>query len=80
MDSAGSHARSFLSGHPDNPITETGVRSEFTHHGAASRLGRNRADAGHHALDPLIVAGPWVLAAGGVGYVATKLVRSLRRR
>src|SRR3954452_7127069 len=27
------HLQSFLTPRPDNPITETGVRSEFTHHG-----------------------------------------------
>ena len=47
-----------------NPITETGVLSEFSHHGIASRFGRGRADVRHHPLDPVIVAGPWVLRGG----------------
>ncbi len=40
VDSLGSHFRSFLTLRPDNPITETGIRSEFTHHGLASRMGK----------------------------------------
>ena len=38
------HLRSFFTAHPDNPITETGIKSELTHHGIKSRLGRKRAD------------------------------------
>ena len=38
--------------------------SEFTHHGLASRLGQKRADLTHQPLDPIIVAGPWVIVAG----------------
>jgi hypothetical protein len=55
---------SFLTSRPDNPITETGVLSELKAHGLSSRIGRGRADVVHHALDPVIVAGPWLVAAG----------------
>ena len=41
------HLRSFFTAHPDNPITETGIKSELTHHGIKSRLGRKRADLPH---------------------------------
>ena len=68
--------RSLLSLHPDNPVSETGVVGELTHHGVRSRLGRGRTDLVHQALDPVVVAGPWVLAAV-VGVVA---VRSMLRR
>ncbi|WP_246607277.1 hypothetical protein [Paractinoplanes toevensis] len=68
---------SFASRHPDSPITEAGVRSEFTRHGARSRIGRRRADVGHHALDPVIVAAPWVLL-GGVAYLVVKRVTGRR--
>jgi hypothetical protein len=68
---------SFVSLHPDNPITESGVLSEFTHHGVASRFGQKRADVGHQALDPVIVAAPWVLA-GGLAYLLVK--RAVRSR
>ncbi|RAO37683.1 hypothetical protein PSN13_01678 [Micromonospora saelicesensis] len=64
---------SFLTRHPDNPITETGVLSEFTHHGLASRLRGKRVDRVHHPLDPVLVAAPWVLAAG-VAYLALRRV------
>jgi len=69
------HLTSFLTLHPDNPITETGVKSEFTHHGLSSRLGHKRTDVVHHPLDPIIVAGPWIAAAG----VAYKGARALAR-
>jgi hypothetical protein len=76
VDAWESHLRSFASLRPDNPITETGVRAEFTRHGLASRFGRRRTDVGHQGLDPVIVAGPWLAAAG----VAAAGVRALRRR
>jgi len=72
------HLRSFATLRPDNPVTETGVRAEFTHHGVKSRLGRKRADW-HQALDPVIVAGPWLAAAGLAWSVARRLVGSPRR-
>jgi hypothetical protein len=68
------HLRSFATLHPDNPITETGVRSEFTHGGRSSRLGQNRADVKHQWMDPVIVAGPWLVAV----LVVRKLVRAVR--
>ena len=74
VDALGAVGASFLRLHPDNPITETGVLSELTHHGVRSRLGRRRADVAHQALDPVIVGGPWVLATW-VGY---RLVKRLR--
>jgi len=62
VDAVESHLRSFLTLRPDNPITETGVLSEFTRGGLSSRVGQKRADRSHMWLDPIIVAGPWVLA------------------
>jgi hypothetical protein len=69
------HLASLLTARPDNPITETGVLSEFSRHGISSRAGRRRADVKHQLLDPIIVAGPWVLAAGLAVTVARKLFR-----
>src|SRR3954468_12326740 len=60
VDAVESHVASLRSFRPDNPVTETGIRSELTHHGLRSRLRAKRADVVHQALDPLIVAGPWV--------------------
>jgi hypothetical protein len=69
------HLRSFATLRPDNPVTETGVLSEFSRHGVRSRFGQKRADTNHQWIDPIIVGGPWVLA--GLGAVAA--VRGLRR-
>jgi hypothetical protein len=78
VDTVESALRSKVSRRPDNPVVETGVRSELTHGGLASRLGRGRADVAHHLVDPVIVAGPWLLGAVGVAAVARRL-RSARR-
>jgi hypothetical protein len=78
VDAWESHLVSFLTLHPDNPITETGVQSEFSHHGLSSRLGVKRADLVHQPLDPVIVMGPWVAAAGAASAGVRTLVRSLR--
>jgi hypothetical protein len=79
VDSIESNLRSFATLRPDNPITETGVLSEFRRHGISSRVGQKRADVKHQALDPLIVGWPWALRAGIV-YVLVKRVRRLRSR
>src|SRR4051794_2300692 len=77
VDAVEEHLRSFLTTRPDNPVTETGVRSEFTHSGLSSRLGTKRTDLVHHSLDPIVVAGPWVAAAAGAVVGARRLVRTL---
>jgi hypothetical protein len=76
VDSLESTLRSFATLHPDNLIAETGIRSEFTNHGIASRRGQKRADLAHQALDPIIVAGPWLVA----GAVAFSVVKRLAGR
>lgn len=58
--------RSLLTLRPDNPITQTGVRAELTHHGLSSRVGHGRADVKHQWMDPFIVGGPWILGALGI--------------
>jgi len=79
VDAWENHLRSFATSRPDNPITETGVLSEFSRHGISSRLGKRRADVTHQVLDPIIVAGPWVLA-GSLVFSAVKRQRRRRRR
>jgi hypothetical protein len=76
VESTGAHLRSLLSLHPDNPITETGVLGEGKHHPISSRFGEHRVDLRHTWIDPLVVAGPWLLVAG----VALSLLSSARRR
>ena len=75
VDVVESSIGSLLQGKPDNPVTESGVLSEFKAHGLSSRRGQKRADVNHQWMDPIIVAGPWV--AVGAGAVAA--VRRLRR-
>jgi hypothetical protein len=74
VDVVESRLRSAATGHPDNPVTGTGVLSEVTHHGLDSRIGRNRTDLTHQPLDALIVAAPW-LAAAGIIYAVARRVR-----
>lgn len=80
VDAWESHLRSFATARPDNPLTETGIRSELTHGGIASRRGQKRVDLSHQPLDPIVVAGPWIAALGGVAYVGVKLWGRARRR
>jgi hypothetical protein len=68
------HLKSFATPRPDNPITETGVLSEFSRHGLESRFGKKRADINHQWIDPLVVAGPWILAGLG-GIVAVRALK-----
>ena len=79
VDAWGSHLRSFATLHPDNPVTQTGVRAEFTSKGLGSRLGAKRTDLVHQPLDPVIIAGPWVAAAGAAFVGVRAAVRSVRR-
>jgi hypothetical protein len=79
VDAAESHLQSLVTLHPDNPITETGVLSEFSRRGLSSRFRRGRADLVHQPLDPIIVAGPWLLAAAGLTYVVVRMISRGRR-
>jgi hypothetical protein len=79
VDAFGSHARSFLTTRPDNPITETGVLAELKYSGGRSRFGRRRVDVKHQWLDPIIVGGPWV-AAVVIGFLGGRRVLRMSRR
>lgn len=57
---------SLLHGRSDNPIPETGILSEFKHHGLSSRFGQKRADVNHQRMDPIIVGAPWAAASAAV--------------
>lgn len=71
VDAVESHLRSFVSGRPDNPVTETGIRAEFTHGGSQALADRTRVDNSHRWMDPILVGAPWLMAAGaGLGVVA----------
>jgi hypothetical protein len=73
------HLESFTTARPDNPITQTGVKGEFTHNGWSSRVGTGRTDIRHQVLDPVLVAGPWVAAAAAAVVGGRRLVRALGR-
>jgi hypothetical protein len=79
VDAIEAHVASFATTRPDNPITEPGVKGELTHDGWSSRVGTGRSDVRHHVLDPVLVAGPWVAAAGAVVVGGRRLVRALTR-
>lgn len=70
-----SHLASFATLRPDNPITQTGIRSEWTHNGWKSRVGTRRVDNSHTWLDPIIVGGPWLLASALLVKVGRRLTK-----
>lgn len=70
-----SHLASFATLRPDNPITQTGIRSEWTHNGWKSRVGTTRVDNSHTWLDPIIVGGPWLLASALLVKVGRRLTK-----
>ena len=76
VDAIESHLVSLATFRPDQPITQTGVLSEPSRRPLRSRFGLGRADLRHIWIDPILVAGPWVLAAG----VAVSVIRRIRRR
>jgi hypothetical protein len=79
VDAIESHLASLLTLRPDNPVTETGVLSEFSRHPISSRFGKKRTDLAHQWMDPIIVAGPWLVAGGLAVTAARAAVRLVRR-
>ncbi|GAA2176504.1 hypothetical protein GCM10009846_30580 [Agrococcus versicolor] len=75
VETAGSRARSLLSTRPDQPITQTGVLAESRRHPIRSRRSPGRVDLRHAWMDPLLVAGPWLLAAGALVGVGRAVAR-----
>lgn len=71
VESKAAALRSMVSLRPDNPITETGILSEYRRHGLSSRRSRGRVDTNHQWIDPVIIGAPWALAA----YAAYRLTR-----
>lgn len=78
VDAVESHLRSLATSRPDNPVTQTGVRAELTHDGLAARRDSSRSDPRHHWIDPVLVAGPWVLAGAAVFSGLRRLRRGRR--
>lgn len=75
VDAFESHVASFATTHPDNPFTETGIAAEGKRHGLSSRYGRGRVDSSHTWIDPILVAGPWLLAGAAVVGIARAIGR-----
>jgi hypothetical protein len=78
VDTVGSTLGSLVTGHPDNLLTETGIRSELSGHGVKSRFGQVRSDWKHHPIDPVVVVGPWLLAGWGAVVVVRRLLPGRR--
>ena len=80
VDSLESNLQSLFTRRPDNPITESGLTSEFSHHGIKSRLGQKRADLTHQSLDPLIVGTPWAIRLGVAYFGGKALATHIQKR
>jgi hypothetical protein len=78
VDATGAHLRSFVSGRPDDLLTETGVTAEAKKEVRAASRDATRVDRHHRWLDPLIVAGPWVVTGVVAVRAVRKVVRALR--
>jgi hypothetical protein len=52
------------------------LRSELSADGSARQ---GRSDRRHQLLDPVVVAGPWLAAAGGAVLGVRRLIRARRR-
>lgn len=80
VDAVTAHLRSLFSLRPDQPFTQSGIAGERGHRPVASRWRRGRVDLKHAWLDPIIVAGPWVVAGLLVVQSVRMGARALRRR
>ena len=78
VDVLESRLEAMLTGHPDNPITETGVLSELRNRAFQTRFGQHRADLKHQPLDLVLWAAPYVAIATGV-YLAAHAGRRRNR-
>jgi hypothetical protein len=79
VDAITSHLRSFATTRPDEPISQSGILGERGRRPVASRVAPGRIDLKHTWLDPLLLIGPWVLAAYGVFRVGKAIARPRRR-
>lgn len=61
VDVLESRVTGLLQGRPDNPLTESGLASEWKRGGLRSRTGQHRADLKHQPLDLVVNAAPWLV-------------------
>lgn len=76
VDVVESRITGLLRGHPDNPLTESGIGSEFKRGGFRTRFGQHRADLKHQPIDLLLNAAPWVAAGFAVAAVGRAMMRN----
>ena len=79
VDVLESRCSALLSGRPDNPITETGVLSEFKNRAYRTRFGQHRADLKHQPIDVVMWALPYAAIAGAV-YLTARAIGDRRAR
>lgn len=79
VDATGAHLRSLATTRPDNPFTLTGILGERGRHPVSSRLRQGRVDQKHAWIDPILVAGPWVIG-GALAFAAGRAVLRAGRR
>ncbi|HZB42788.1 MAG TPA: hypothetical protein VE487_17575 [Ilumatobacter sp.] len=79
VDAFEEHVRSLATLRPDNPITQTGITAELRYGGWSSRRTGKRADLLIHAMDPIIVAGPWIVSALVLRRTLKAVARGFRR-
>jgi hypothetical protein len=77
VDVLESRCAAILQGRPDNPITETGVLSEFRNGAFRTRFGQHRADLKHQPIDLVLWAAPYLAIAGGT-YLLAKGINGRR--
>lgn len=70
IDVAEHRVSALLAGRPDDPVGETGLAAELR-----GRRSRGRVDLQHTWMDPLVVAGPALVAVGVLGFAARALLR-----
>ena len=76
VDMLESRVQAAASGHPDNPITESGVLREFKGGAFRTRFGEHRADLKHQPLDLVIWATPYIAVGVGLYFAAKSLRRA----
>ncbi len=76
VDVMESRLQGLASGHPDNPITESGILAEKHYHGIRSRRGQGRYDVRHQGIDYALMIAPYAL----LGLAAYKFSKHMRTR
>jgi hypothetical protein len=79
VDATEHHLQSLLTLRPDNPISESGIKAEFTHRGWKARAQPNRVDRAHTWMDPVLVGGPWLLGGALAATAVGKIRNGVRR-